>query len=70
MRKNAIQCQIVKVMKAKKNLKLVQLRNEVIENMSMFRPDPIMVKEQIERLIEREYMKRDEKDRTMLIYVP
>ena len=57
-------------MKAKKTFKLVALRNDVIANMNMFRPDPIMVKEQIERLIEREYMKRDQNDRTVLIYVP
>ena len=57
-------------MKAKKTYKLVALRNDVIANMNMFRPDPIMVKEQIERLIEREYMKRDQNDRTVLIYVP
>ena len=36
----------------------------------MFRADPQMIKEQIEILIQSEYMKRTESDRTKLIYLP
>ena len=36
----------------------------------MFRADPKMVKEQIEVLIRDEYMKRDDNDKTVLIYLP
>ena len=43
---------------------------DVIRNITMFKGDPKMVKEQIEVLIRDEYMKRDEKDRALLIYVP
>ena len=69
-RKYRIQCQIVKVMKAQKRYKVVNLKNDVIASISMFKPDPAMIKEQIDRLIERDYMTRDDKDRTVLIYVP
>ena len=36
----------------------------------MFRADPKMVKEQIEVLIRDEYMKRDDNDKALLIYLP
>ena len=36
----------------------------------MFKADPKVIKEQIESLILSEYMKRDEKDRANLIYLP
>lgn len=36
----------------------------------MFKADPHMIKEQIEVLIQGDYMKRDENDRTKLIYLP
>ena len=36
----------------------------------MFRADPQMIKEQIDVLIQSEYMKRNENDRTQIIYLP
>ena len=36
----------------------------------MFKCDPKMLKEQIEVLIRDEYMKRDENNRAVLIYLP
>ena len=57
-------------MKAKKSYKYMELLTEVIRNISMFRADPKMVKEQIEVLIRDEYMKRDDNDRATLIYLP
>ena len=48
----------------------MHLQTDIINNISMFKADPRMIKEQIDNLIEREYMKRDENDRTILIYLP
>lgn len=36
----------------------------------MFQAQPLMIKQRIESLIERAYMKRDEKNKAMYIYVP
>ena len=44
--------------------------NDIIRNITMFRADPQVIKEQIDVLIQSEYMKRDENDRTILIYLP
>ena len=57
-------------MKAQKSYKYQQLLNDVIRNITMFKAEPPMIKEQIEVLIRDEYMKRDENDRTRLIYLP
>lgn len=65
-----IQAKAVQVMKTKKQYKMVLLQTDIINNISMFRADPKMIKEQIDNLIDREYLKRDENDRALLIYVP
>ena len=57
-------------MKAQKTYRFQMLVNDVIRNITMFKADPKMVKEQIEVLIRDEYMKRDDNDRTVLIYLP
>ena len=36
----------------------------------MFKADPKMIKQQIDYLIDNEYMKRDDNDRATLIYLP
>ena len=59
-----IQAHAVKVMKAQKQYKYQNLVNDIIRNISMFKADPIMIKEQIEVLIRDEYMKRQDEDRT------
>lgn len=41
-----------------------------MRNITMFKADPKMIKEQIEVLISQDYMKRDERDKANLIYVP
>ena len=46
----------------------MELLTEVIRNISMFRADPKMVKEQIEVLIQQDYMKRDDNEKALLIY--
>lgn len=65
-----VQAHTVKVMKAQKTYRFQNLVNDVIRNITMFRADPKMVKEQIEVLIRDEYMKRDERDKATLIYLP
>ena len=60
----------MKVMKAQKSYRFQNLQADVIRNISMFRADPSMIKEQIEYLIQNDYMKRDENDRAQLIYLP
>ena len=63
-----IQANVVKIMKAKKSYKYMELLTEVIRNISMFKADPKMVKEQIEVLIQQDYMKRDDNEKALLIY--
>ena len=57
-------------MKAQKTYRFQQVVSDVIRNITMFKADPEMVKEQIEVLIQCEYMKRDGVDGALLIYLP
>eukprot|EP00743_Colponemidia_sp_Colp-15_P002736 GILK01002963.1.p1 GENE.GILK01002963.1~~GILK01002963.1.p1 ORF type:complete len:756 (-),score=135.64 GILK01002963.1:180-2396(-) len=61
---------IVRIMKSRKTLKHNELVEEVFRQMTMFRPQPIMIKSRIESLIEREYLKRDDRERNVYIYLP
>ena len=65
-----IQAHAVKVMKAQKTYRYQNLVTDIIRNITMFKADPKMIKEQIEVLIRDEYMKRDENERAKLIYLP
>ena len=69
-RQFVVQANAVKIMKAKKQYRYMDLLTEVIRNINMFKADPKMVKEQIEVLIRDEYMKRDDKEKALLIYLP
>lgn len=57
-------------MKARKTEKHNQLMEDIIKQISIFLPQPQMIKQRIESLIEREYLKRDEADRAKYIYLP
>lgn len=57
-------------MKAKKQYRFQNLQTDVMRNITMFKADPKMIKEQIELLIAQDYMKRDEREKANLIYVP
>ena len=57
-------------MKARKTEKHNQLMEDVIKQISIFLPQPQMIKQRIESLIEREYLKRDEAERSKFIYLP
>lgn len=48
---------------------MTSLVQEVLALLHLFRPDPKFIKDKIERLIEREFLARDEQDKTMLLYV-
>lgn len=61
---------IVKVMKTHKSVIHVDLVQKVIAQISTFQAQPAMIKQRIESLIERGYMKRDEKQKGLYIYVP
>ncbi|KAJ9095662.1 hypothetical protein QFC21_005534 [Naganishia friedmannii] len=65
-----LDAQIVRIMKGKKVLKLPDLINAVVDAVkNMFQPEVKAIKTQVESLIEREYLERDENDRNLLKYM-
>lgn len=61
---------IVKILKMRKKMTNAQLQTELVEMLkNMFLPSKKMIKEQIEWLIEQKYMRRDENDIGVFIYV-
>uniref|UniRef100_T1J146 Cullin-5 n=1 Tax=Strigamia maritima TaxID=126957 RepID=T1J146_STRMM len=70
LREYRLQEAIVCIMKARKSIPTVQLQHELIGILkNMFVPTKRMIKEQIEWLIDHNYMTRDAKDLTVLVYV-
>ena len=69
-RQNVIDSVIVRVMKARKTEKHNQVIEDVIKQISIFMPQPQMIKQRIESLIEREYLSRDPNDKSKYIYMP
>lgn len=65
-----IQSKIVKIMKAHKSSTVQDLILQVIQHITMFKADPPMIKDQIEALISKNYMARDNENAKILIYVP
>lgn len=60
----------MRIMKDRKFLVHTELVNEVIKQLaSRFQPKPAMIKQAIERMIEKEYLERDENDRRKLKYM-
>ena len=57
-------------MKAQKTYRMQNLQADVMRNITMFKADPKMIKDNIEYLMQNEYMKRDDNDRGLLIYLP
>jgi cullin 1 len=55
----SIEAAIVRVMKGRKILQHQQLVAEVVEQLTLFRPNPKSIKQRIENLIEREFLERD-----------
>ena len=65
-----VQEAIVKIMKMRKRITNAALQTELVEILkNMFLPSKKMIKEQIEWLIEHKYMRRDEENINMFIYM-
>ena len=68
-RRHLIEATIVRVMKARKRLEHNSLTSEVMKVLSsIFQPTPLMIKQKIEGLIEKDYMMRDSDDRKVYVY--
>jgi cullin 3 len=69
-RSQVIEAALVRIMKNRKQMLHSELVNEVTAQLSRrFTPKTTMVKLAMERLIEREYLERDDKDRKLLRYL-
>lgn len=69
-RKHYLDAAIVRIMKAKKELSHEQLKNETIDAVkSHFVPEVSVIKQRIDGLVEQEYLRRDEEDRNLYMYV-
>jgi len=61
---------VIRVMKSRRVLLYNDIIIETKKLITMFTPDPTMMKKRIESLVEREYLKRDENDHSKFVYVP
>uniref|UniRef100_X2AMG5 Cullin family profile domain-containing protein n=1 Tax=Capitella teleta TaxID=283909 RepID=X2AMG5_CAPTE len=69
-RKHEIEAAIVRIMKARKQMKHNVLVAEVTEQLkARFLPSPVVIKKRIEGLIERDYLARTPEDRKIYTYV-
>lgn len=69
-RKHVVDATIVRVMKARKRLDHNSLIEEVFKQCTLFKPQPIQIKTQIEHLIDREFLQREPDNRNIYIYLP
>jgi hypothetical protein len=69
-REAQIDCAVVRIMKSRRTLAFRELYNEVVQQLvNHYNPVERDVKQRIEDLIQREYLKRDEDDATRLVYL-
>merc|ERR1719190_41100 len=69
-RKHLVEAVIVRIMKTRKTLDHNQLVMEVTRHLtSRFQPSPTLIKQRIEKLIEREYLERSQHDRRVYNYL-
>jgi cullin 3 len=69
-RKHLVEAVIVRIMKSRKTLEHNQLVMEVTRHLtSRFQPLPNLIKQRIEKLIEREYLERSQQDRRVYNYL-
>ncbi|CAD8209055.1 unnamed protein product [Paramecium pentaurelia] len=61
-REFVVDSQLVRLMKSKKTIKHHELLENCQSMISIFKPDVLFIKKRIENLIERDYIRRDEKD--------
>lgn len=64
-----IQACIVRIMKARKTLSHNELFSTIVPQITTFNPDPKQIKKNIEALIEREYLKRDDDAPNTYVYL-
>lgn len=67
-RSHAVDAAIVRIMKTRKQMKMQDLRLEVVTLMQTFKPDDQLIKKRIESLIQREYIEKDKIDQQMIVY--
>lgn len=67
-RSHAVDAALVRIMKSRKQMKLNDLRLDVVTLMQTFKPDDALIRKRMESLIEREYMERDKNDANLIIY--
>ncbi|CAK9101449.1 Cullin-3 (CUL-3) (Cullin-C) [Durusdinium trenchii] len=69
-RKHLVEAVVVRVMKSRKTLEHNQLVMEVTRHLTArFQPSPTLIKQRIEKLIEREYLERSQADRRVYNYL-
>ena len=69
-RRHIVEATIVRIMKSRKTMEHNQLVSESITQLSrLFEPRPLLIKQRIETLIEKEYVKRDAKDKRLYHYI-
>ena len=69
-RNHVIEAITVRIMKAAKKDKYNNLIKNIIDQVKNFKADVKMIHQRIESLTEREFLERDEKDPTIIIYKP
>lgn len=68
-RRSAIDAAVVRTMKSAKTMAHKDLFAQVLRQLSLFRPDPKLIKRRIEYLIDNDYMERDETNPSLYVYV-
>jgi cullin 1 len=68
-REHQLDAAIVRIMKTRQTLKHEELLMEVTRAIRLFVPQPAEIKKRIEKLIEKEYLQRDEEDRKQYSYL-
>jgi len=65
-----IDATIVRILKSRKRLAHQELVGEVIHQIQNFAPESRLIRQRVEGLIEREYLKRDDVNPKYYIYLP
>ena len=68
-RKLVLEACIVRIMKSRKQLGHTELISEILRQITTFTPEQKRIKQAIESLIEREYLKRDEDNSKLYTYL-